>query len=312
MSDPCPLQETEATCHQLAGVVFPWDLTRSLELALLKTFCVPSISALLDRTGEFAQRPRKRYDDTGLMVAELLRHGVDSEAGAAVIERMNRIHGHYAIGNDDFLYVLSTFVAEPIRWLGRYGWRGLTDLEQEHLFRFWQAVGQRMGISAIPGSLAALMALNEQVERQVFALAPSNRRVADATLAMLLARGAGLAGAAGARRPCCRTSTRLGVQACLPMTVRPPPDPQRLLADPPRPDPLQAAPDRPPETINNRLPPRASHGRSRQRGDPAGDPGGLDRGHALRSRAARPRLARPHPCPHLSRVPQGAPGDRRV
>jgi hypothetical protein len=187
MSDPYPMQEVEATCHQLAGVVFPWDLTRSLELALLKTFCVPSISTLLDRTGEFAQRPRKRYDDTGLMVAELLRHGVDSAAGAAVIERMNRIHGHYAISNDDFLYVLSTFVAEPIRWLGRYGWRGLNDLEQEHLFRFWQAVGQRMGISAIPGSLVELMALNEQVERQVFALAPSNRRVADATLAMLLA-----------------------------------------------------------------------------------------------------------------------------
>lgn len=187
MGDPCPLQEAEATCHQLAGVEFPWDLTRSLELALLKTFCVPSISALLDRTGEFAQRPRKRYDDTGLMVAELLRHGVDSEAGAAVIERMNRIHGNYAIGNDDFLYVLSTFVAEPIRWLSRYGWRGLTDLEQEHLFRFWQAVGQRMGISAIPGSLVELMALNVRVERQVFALAPSNRRVADATLAMLLA-----------------------------------------------------------------------------------------------------------------------------
>jgi hypothetical protein len=187
MSDPSSLQEAEATCHQLAGVVFPWDLTRSLELALLKTFCVPSISALLDRTGEFAQRPRKRYDDTGLMVAELLRHGVDSEAGAAVIARMNRIHGHYAIGNDDFVYVLSTFVAEPIRWLGRYGWRGLTALEQEHLFLFWQAVGQRMGIAAIPGSLSALMALNEQVERQVFALAPSNRRVADATLAMLLA-----------------------------------------------------------------------------------------------------------------------------
>ncbi|MDM7937177.1 MAG: oxygenase MpaB family protein [Cyanobium sp. CZS 48M] len=187
MSDPSPLQEAEATCHHLAGVVFPWDLTRSLELALLKTFCVPSISALLDRTGEFAQRPRKRYDDTGLMVAELLRHGIDSEAGAAVIERMNRIHAHYAIGNDDFLYVLSTFVAEPIRWLGRYGWRGLTALEQEHLFLFWQAVGQRMGIATIPGSLSALMALNEQVERQVFALAPSNRRVADATLAMLLA-----------------------------------------------------------------------------------------------------------------------------
>ena len=187
MSDPTPLQQAEATWHHLAGVVFPWDVTRSLELALLKTFCVPSISALLDRTGEFAQRPRKRYDDTGLMVAELLRHGVDSEAGVAVIARMNRIHGHYAISNNDFLYVLSTFVAEPIRWLGRYGWRALTDLEQEHLFVFWQAVGQRMGIAAIPGSLAELMAINERVEGQVFSQAPSNARVADATLAMLLA-----------------------------------------------------------------------------------------------------------------------------
>ncbi|MFM7515211.1 MAG: hypothetical protein ACKO3F_18005, partial [Cyanobium sp.] len=68
-------REAIRLCHGLAGRLFPWDLTRSLELALLKTFCVPSISGLLAQTGEFLQRPRKRYDDTGLMVAELLRHG---------------------------------------------------------------------------------------------------------------------------------------------------------------------------------------------------------------------------------------------
>lgn len=181
------LRAAEATAHRLAGELFPWDLTRALELALLKTFCVPSISGLLARTGEFEQRPRKRYDDTGLMVAELLRHGLDSPAGAAVIERMNRIHGHYAIGNDDFLYVLSTFVAEPIRWLARYGWRPLTPLEQEHLFLFWRGVGERMGIAALPPSLADLLALNERVEREAFAPAATNRRIADATLAMLLA-----------------------------------------------------------------------------------------------------------------------------
>lgn len=158
MSALSPLQEAEATCHRLAGVVFAWDLTRSLELALLKTFCVPSISSLLDRTGEFVQRPRKRYDDTGLMVAELLRHGVDSEAGAAVIARMNRIHGHYAIDNHDFLYVLSTFVAEPIRWLERYGWRPLNKPEQQALFRFWRRVGARMGLHGLPESLEAMLA----------------------------------------------------------------------------------------------------------------------------------------------------------
>jgi len=178
--------EAVATCHRLAGLLFPWDLTRALELALLKTFCLPSISALLSSTGEFEQRPRKRYDDTGLMVAELLRHGPDSAAGAAVITRMNRIHGHYAISNDDFVYVLSGFVAEPIRWLERYGWRPLSGPEQQALFRLWCHVGARMGISDLPGSLEALLELNSRVERTVFEAAASNRRVADATLAMLL------------------------------------------------------------------------------------------------------------------------------
>jgi dephospho-CoA kinase len=179
--------EAVTTCHRLAGVQFPWDMTRALELALLKTFCLPSISGLLNHTGEFEQRPRKRYDDTGLMVAELLRHGPDSAAGSAVIERLNRIHGHYAIANADFLYVLSGFVAEPIRWLERYGWRPLTATEQQALFRFWRHVGTRMGIAELPGTLDQLLALNDRVETRLFATAVSNRRVADATLAMLLA-----------------------------------------------------------------------------------------------------------------------------
>ena len=178
--------EALATCQRLAGVLFPWDITRALELALLKTFCVPSIAGLLDRTGEFAQRPRKRYDDTGLMVAEMLRHGPDSPAGVAVIGRMNRIHGHYAIRNDDFLYVLSTFVVEPIRWLQRYGWRPLSAAEQQATYRFWRRVGQRMGLASIPASLEALLAFNQAFEAKHFAAAPANARVAEATLTMLL------------------------------------------------------------------------------------------------------------------------------
>jgi hypothetical protein len=188
MNTHAPLDAEAATlCHHLVGNVFPWDVTRALELALLKTFCLPSISGLLSHTGEFQQRPRKRYDDTGLMVAELLRHGPDSAAGSAVIERLNRIHGHYIIANADFLFVLSGFVAEPIRWLERYGWRPLTSAEQQALFRFWRHVGARMGITGLPSTLEQLLALNDRVETSLFAAADSNRRVADATLAMLLA-----------------------------------------------------------------------------------------------------------------------------
>ena len=188
MVPPTPLDSAAtAQCRQLAGTAFPWDITRALELAMLKTFCLPSISGLLHQTGEFEQRPRKRYDDTGLMVAELLRHGPDSPEGTAVIQRLNRIHSHYAIANADFLYVLSGFVAEPIRWLERYGWRPLCAEEQQALFRFWRHVGERMSITDLPDTLEQLLALNQRVETTVFAAAASNRQVADATLAMLLA-----------------------------------------------------------------------------------------------------------------------------
>lgn len=177
---------TLATCRDIAGRTFPWDINRALELALLKTFCVPSIAALLQRTGEFEQRPRKRYDDTGLMVAELLRLGPDSDGGRAVIQRLNRIHSTYAISSADYAYVLSGFVAEPIRWIERFGWRPLHSNEQEALFRFWHHVGGLMGIEQRPEDLQTLLKLNDSVERERFRCTASNRRIADATLQMLL------------------------------------------------------------------------------------------------------------------------------
>ena len=68
--DPLVLER----CRDLVGTKFPWDINRALELALLKTFCLPSISGLLHKTGEFEERPRKRYDDTALIVSAVSRH----------------------------------------------------------------------------------------------------------------------------------------------------------------------------------------------------------------------------------------------
>ena len=168
------------------GLLFPWDINRALELALLKTFCLPSISGLLHQTGEFEQRPRKRYDDTALIVAELVRLGPDTPHGQAVIQRLNRIHGAYTIRQSDYSYVLSGFVAEPIRWIERYGWRALTPVEQEALFLFWDHVGLLMHIEQRPRDLPELMDLNERANGELFAYSVSNQRVADATVTMLL------------------------------------------------------------------------------------------------------------------------------
>src|SRR3954454_22236350 len=105
-----PVQDHQRIVFLTTCFEFPFDTTRALEFALYRTYCVPSIAALLDRTGEFAQRAQKRYDDTDIIVSELMEWGCDSPRGRAALRRMNQIHGRFDIANDDFLYVLSTFV----------------------------------------------------------------------------------------------------------------------------------------------------------------------------------------------------------
>jgi ER-bound oxygenase mpaB/B'/Rubber oxygenase, catalytic domain len=162
-------------------VDFPWDTTRALEFALFRTFCAPRISGLLDRTKEFECRAQKRYDDTDIIVSEIMEHGYDSERGRAAIARMNALHGHFQIGNEEFLYVLSTFVFEPIRWNARFGWRRMIEKERLALFHFWRAVGKRMNIKDIPTDYAAFERFSVEYERAHYRFSEANRRVGTAT-----------------------------------------------------------------------------------------------------------------------------------
>jgi len=171
---------------------FPWDTTRALELALFRTFAVPSIAALLDSTGEFGRAAQKRYDDTDLILSTIVEAGYDSEQGRRAIRQMNRIHGRFAIANEDFLYVLSSFVFEPIRWNARFGWRPLIETEKLATFEFWREVGRRMAIEEIPEHYGEFERFNEAYERREFRPTEASRRVGSATRDMFLAWFPGL------------------------------------------------------------------------------------------------------------------------
>jgi hypothetical protein len=162
------------------------DTTRALEFALYRTYCVPSVSALLDRTGEFAARPQKRYDDTDIIVSELMEWGYGSERGKRALRRMNQIHGRFDISNADFLYVLSTFIFEPIRWNARFGWRLMCAQERIAMFYFWREVGQRMNIKDIPAEYEALDRFNVEYERANFCYTDANQRIGAATRDLFL------------------------------------------------------------------------------------------------------------------------------
>jgi hypothetical protein len=176
-----PVRDHAKIQHLVAGYEFPWDNVRALEIALYRTYCVPSISALLDRNGEFRHRPQQRYDDTAIIVAEMCKWGYDSERGRRALERMNWIHGHFKIANEDYLYVLSTFIYEPIRWIDNFGWRKLCEQEKLGIYYFWREVGKRMNIKDIPPTYEAFERYNRDYERDKFRFAETNRRVGSAT-----------------------------------------------------------------------------------------------------------------------------------
>ncbi|MEM9105952.1 MAG: oxygenase MpaB family protein, partial [Pseudomonadota bacterium] len=181
-----PETDFETISYRLYAFEFSWDIEKALEFALFRTYGVPSISRLLVNTGEFENRPRKRYDDTALILAEIMENGLGSVRGRRSISRMNAMHGRYRISNEDMLYVLSTFVCEPIRWLERFGRRPMTEKEKRAWFLYYRSLGHRMGIRQIPDKLATLMEWNVAYESARFQFAESNRKIAMVTTDLLL------------------------------------------------------------------------------------------------------------------------------
>jgi hypothetical protein len=182
--------DPEKDAHQIVAVSsafdFAQDMEISLGLAFFRTFAVPSIARILDETKQFENFGQKRYDDTALLLAEFLENGLDSDRGREAIRRMNQIHSRYDIANDDFIYTLTTFIFEPIRWIDRYGWRPLVEKEKLAAFYMWRSVGLMMGIRELPETYEAMERFNIEYERKTFRYTPESERVSRATLKVLV------------------------------------------------------------------------------------------------------------------------------
>ena len=181
-----PETGNERVAYLSAAYDFAWDTQRAYELALLRTFAVPKTSKLLVRTREFTERTQKRYDDTVIIMSTIGLCGYSSPEGRAAIRRMNQIHARYRIPNEEFLYVLSTFMLETVRWNAKYGWRPLSDNELQASYVFWREVGRRMNIRDIPGSFAEVEAFSLAHEREHFAHSADTQLLAEVTRDLFL------------------------------------------------------------------------------------------------------------------------------
>ena len=106
---------------------------KGVELGLIKTFAIPSISKLLAGTGEFRRNTERRSEDADLLVMEFLEHPPKSNRERLAIRRTNAIHAKYKgkISNEDYVYVLCVFACQAIMWIDRYSWRKVHPLERQ-------------------------------------------------------------------------------------------------------------------------------------------------------------------------------------
>lgn len=180
-------RDCQRIVHLLVAYEFPADIQRSTELALFHTYGSQSIAELLDRTGQFKKQGQKRYDDTRLLIAQFMESGWASDPGQRAIAQMNHIHSFYRIDNEDFLFVLWTFIDFPERWLDAFGWRCFTAHEREAWFHYWLEIGRRMNLQGIPATRHAFDAFVHEYEGRKLLYAPANERVAQATIAIMAA-----------------------------------------------------------------------------------------------------------------------------
>ncbi|KAF8664838.1 hypothetical protein AX16_000679 [Volvariella volvacea WC 439] len=136
-------EEAQEIMHVSCFWDMPLLMDYSLAFALFKTYAIPTISELLSKTGEMGcvQNISKRYADVATWIVHPISGfmgrkdpptpGAKADPRAMIaLARVNWLHAHYKISNDDYLYTLGLFILEPALWAERYGWRELSDMEK--------------------------------------------------------------------------------------------------------------------------------------------------------------------------------------
>ncbi|KAI9842237.1 MAG: hypothetical protein M1837_007382 [Sclerophora amabilis] len=192
------VDDAQAILKELGELEFPKIMRLSIVFALFKTYGIPSVSSLLVATGQLAtpETASKRTADTRVLLLEFALNKPSSDRTLTAIARMNYLHSRHRksgkITDSDMLYTLSVFALEPARWIAKYEWRSMSDLELCASGTFWKAMGDVMMIpyDRLPSSksgwrdglhwLAEIRHWSSEYEEEFMLPARSNQQLADA------------------------------------------------------------------------------------------------------------------------------------
>jgi len=184
-----PRDDCEKIYFHLACHEFPWECYHGINFALFRGFASPSIASIFAGTSNFQNFTEKRLNDTNIIMHSWINYGIDSSQGRESMAHLIQIHNVFkkSISNQDFVYMLCSFMVDTMRFIEVFGWRKLTNLEKEAIYFFWHKIGQRMNIKEIPGSLVECSELIEHYIESDKARQTDSGKVLSATLISMFA-----------------------------------------------------------------------------------------------------------------------------
>ncbi|MFG2819389.1 oxygenase MpaB family protein [Kitasatospora sp. NPDC048365] len=196
----------------------PQSARVGLTLGFVRTYGVPEIARVLHGSGELLTAPKARAKATGATMFALIRHGVESAEGRALVARLREVHRRPGVDGELMAYVLGCFTVCPVAFVDAYGRRRATPAERDGAFAFLDALGAALELPSVGRDFAEVARWMAEFERSRFGRSEAGQALWAATNGLLASRlprpvrrlapfvaaallDASLADALGVRRP---------------------------------------------------------------------------------------------------------------
>jgi len=141
------------------------------------------ISRVLGSTGELEHRIAKRVVDTTLLATAVMLHGFKADQGREAARRVNAMHSRYDIHPDDFLAVAAEETLGSLELAERYGWRHVTEKEQEALRLYYNHQARAFGSpKELPPSIAEVKLFFSHYLDTALSYEPQNKKLAQSLI----------------------------------------------------------------------------------------------------------------------------------
>ncbi|KAI0159978.1 hypothetical protein GGR52DRAFT_563795 [Hypoxylon sp. FL1284] len=129
------VRRAQVIYRTLMNSEFPFIFVKGVELALFRTYAIPTISSLLDKTTLLTSKSSiaLRYSNTWALFNEFALADWGSDRWVEAMARTRAIHATLRksgkVREEDMLYTLAALATQPVRLINAWEWRQVTDAE---------------------------------------------------------------------------------------------------------------------------------------------------------------------------------------